>query len=207
MIFKNLPLLHASHEGHSSISNFFSEHLGVVGEFIEEVIVHGLIDPLPLSPFLVLTYLLREFIEHSSSDKTVRFLKKAGPLGPLIGAGSGMIPQCGFSSVASNLFCTKIISMGTLIAVFLSTSDEMLPLLVSNSEIGAKKIAFILLYKFAVALAIGFLVDTVLRLMRHERENIDIDELCENDNCHCERGIFYSALHHTVKITVFIYVK
>lgn len=206
MIFKSLSLIHSSHAGHSGISEFFSEHLGGVGAFIEEVIFHGLLDTLPLIPFLFLTYLLMEFIEHRSSDKTVGFLKKAGTLGPVIGAGSGMIPQCGFSSVASNLYCTKIITMGTLVAVFLSTSDEMLPLLISNSSIGAKKIIFILIYKFTVAIMVGFAIDIALRFIRREEEKIDIDELCENDNCHCERGIFYSALHHTVKITLFILI-
>lgn len=208
MIFKKLALgiLHASHAGHSGISEFLLEHLGSVGEFIEEVILHGLLDTLPLVPFLFLTYLLMEFIEHSSSEKTVRFLKKAGPFGPIIGAGTGIIPQCGFSSVSSNLYCTKIITMGTLLAVFLSTSDEMLPLLISSSGIGAGKIAFILVYKFAGAIAIGFITDAVLRLMKHEEREIDIDELCENDNCHCERGILYSALHHTVKISLFIFI-
>lgn len=208
MMLKKLSVtsLHSTHAGHSRISEFFSEHLGEAGKFIEEVIFHGILDTLPLIPFLFLTYLLMEFIEHSSSGKTVAFLKKAGPLGPAIGAGAGIVPQCGFSSVASNLYCTKIISVGTLLSVFLSTSDEMLPLLISNSEIGAKKIFFILLYKFICALIVGFTADGILRLMKREREDIDIDELCENDNCHCERGIFYSALHHTVKITAFIFI-
>lgn len=208
MIFKisNITLLHGSHAGHSGISEFFSKHLGDVGRFIEEVILHALLEVIPLVALLFLTYLLMEFIEHSSSDKTVKFLKKAGPFGPLIGAGSGMIPQCGFSSVASNLYCTKIISMGTLVAVFLATSDEMLPLLIGTSGIGVKKILLILVYKFVVAIAIGFTIDIVIRLMKREREEIDIDELCENDNCHCERGIFYSALHHTVKISIFILI-
>ena len=204
--FLSVASLHSSHAGHSKFSEFISEHLGGFGVFMEEVLFHAVLDTLPLIPFLFLTYLLMEFIEHRSSEKTVSFLKKSGTLGPLLGAGSGIIPQCGFSSVASNLYCTKIITMGTLVAVFLSTSDEMLPLLISNSEIGAKKILFILLYKFVGAVAIGFATDTVLRLMKHEKENIDIDELCENDNCHCERGICYSALHHTVKITLFILV-
>ena len=208
MIFNSLKttLLHASHSGHSGVSEFLSDKLGGIGRFIEEVVFHAIIDTLPLILFLFLTYLLMEFIEHSSSDKTVGFLKKAGPFGPVIGAGAGMIPQCGFSSVASNLYCTRIIKMGTLVAVFLSTSDEMLPLLISSSGIGAKKILFILLYKFAVAITVGFAIDVAMRLMKREREEIDIDELCENDNCHCERGIFYSALHHTVKITLFIFI-
>ena len=205
---KNLfiALLDSSHSGHSGISDFLSKHLGSFGHFIEEVFLHGILDTLPLIPFLFLTYLLMEFIEHSSSGKTVKFLKKAGPFGPAIGGSVGLIPQCGFSSVASNLYCTRIISMGTLVAVFLSTSDEMLPLLISNSEIGAKKIAFILLYKFSAAIIIGFTIDAILRLTKHDRGEIDIDELCENDNCHCERGILYSALHHTVKITLFIFI-
>ena len=208
MIFKGLSIapLHASHTGHSGFNEWLADTLGGFGSFIEEVIFHGLIDTLPLIPFLFLTYLLMEFIEHSSSEKAVGFLKKAGPFGPLLGSGAGLIPQCGFSSVASNLYCTRIITVGTLISVFLSTSDEMLPLLISNSEIGAKKIIFILLYKLSAALIVGFAVDGALRLMNKEKKEIDIDELCENDNCHCERGIFYSALHHTVKITIFIFI-
>lgn len=201
-----IAILHASHAGHSGISKFFSEHLGGVGKFIEEVIFHGILDTLPLVPFLFLTYLFMEFIEHSSSEKTVGFLKKAGPFGPALGASSGIIPQCGFSSVASNLYCTKIISMGTLVAVFLSTSDEMLPLLISNSGIGAKKIVFILLYKFAAALLVGFAIDIVLHIIKKDKKVIDIDELCENDNCHCEKGILHSAIHHTIKITLFIFI-
>ena len=208
MIFNKIAISasHASHAGHSGFSDFLAERLGNVGSFLEEVLFHGIIDTLPLIPFLFLTYLLMEFIEHSSSEKTVGFLKKAGPFGPLLGAGTGIIPQCGFSSVASNLYCTRIISMGTLVAVFLSTSDEMLPLLISNSEIGAKKIAFILIYKFTVALIVGFALDAILRLLNKDKKDIDIDELCENDNCHCERGILYSAIHHTVKITIFIFL-
>jgi hypothetical protein len=96
--------------------------------------------------------------------------------------------------------------MGTLIAVFLATSDEMLPLLIGSSGIGAKKILLILVYKFAVAVVIGFAVDIAIRLMKREREEIDIDELCENDNCHCERGIWYSALHHTLTISAFVLI-
>ena len=208
MIFNNfhINLLHASHSGHSGVSKFFSDHLGIVGRFIEEVLFHGFLDTVPLIPFLFLTYLFMEFIEHSSSEKTVGFLKKAGPFGPAIGASSGIIPQCGFSSVASNLYCTKIISMGTLVAVFLSTSDEMLPLLISNSGIGAKKIVFILLYKFTAALLVGFAIDIVLHIIKKDKKVIDIDELCENDNCHCEKGILHSAIHHTIKITLFIFI-
>ena len=202
--FFSTAVLSSSHDGHSGLSHFLVEKLGGFGEFLEEVILHALLDTLPLIPFLFLTYLLMEFIEHRATDKTTVFLKKSGKFGPLLGGAVGVIPQCGFSSVASNLYCTKIISLGTLIAVFLSTSDEMLPLLISNPEISSKKIIFILLYKVSIAILIGFAIDIIMHYCVRKKEEINIDELCDNDNCHCERGIFYSAFHHTVKISLFI---
>ena len=199
-----LGALHSSHDSHLNISDFLHRNLGSFGDFVEQVIFHAVIDILPIIPFLFLTYLLMEFIEHRAESSTVNFLKKSGKFGPIIGGTVGVIPQCGFSSVASNLYCTKIISMGTLIAVFLSTSDEMLPLLISNSDIGGKKIVFILIYKVAVAILIGLGIDLALRLLNKGKGEINIDEICENDNCHCEKGILHSAIHHTVKISVFI---
>ena len=203
-IFK-LSLLSHQHS-HGGAVDFFTTHFGKLGEFLEEVFFHAIIDTLPLIPFLFLTYLLMEFIEHKSEGKTVSFLKKAGPYGPLIGGAAGIIPQCGFSSVASNLFCAKIVSMGAVVAVFLSTSDEMLPLLISNSNIGMGKIAFILIYKLVVAICAGVLIDWILRLTKHGNGEINVDELCDNDNCHCEKGILHSAIHHTVKISLFIFL-
>ena len=205
-VFFSQTLIHSSHDGHSGIAEFLSKHLGVFGEFIENVILHAIGDVLPLIPFLFLTYLLMEFIEHKSGERTERFLKRSGKFGPLLGGAVGIIPQCGFSAVASNLYCTKIITAGTLISVFLSTSDEMLPILISNPEFSGKKIIFILLYKLAFAIMVGFIADLVLFLIYRKREKINIDELCDNDNCHCERGIFYSALHHTLKISLFIFI-
>ena len=174
-------------------------------EFLHEVFLHGLLDTLPIIPFLFLTYLLMEFIEHKASDKTTAFLKRSGPFGPLIGGTLGIVPQCGFSSVASNLYCGGIITPGTLIAIFLSCSDEMLPILISSS-IGARTVFGILIFKLVSAVIVGFAVDIVLRLVLKRERRIDIDELCESDNCHCERGILFSALHHTVSITVFILI-
>ena len=134
MLFNHIMLLHSSHEGHSGIYDFLSEHLGRFGEFLEQVLLHAFTDTLTLIPLLFLTYLLMEFIEHRADGKMESFLKKSGKLGPLFGAGVGLIPQCGFSSVSANLYCTKIISMGTLVAVFLSTSDEMIPILLGSSN-------------------------------------------------------------------------
>ena len=207
MYNKILTVALLSHRhSHGIASEFFTGNFEKIGAFLEEVIFHALIDTLPLIPFLFLTYLLMEFIEHKAEGKTVSFLKKSGPYGSLIGGVAGIIPQCGFSSVAANLFCAKIVSMGAVIAVFLSTSDEMLPLLISNSDIGLAKIAFILIYKLVVAIAVGFLIDLILRLTKRSNREINVDELCDNDNCHCEKGIFHSALHHTLKISLFILI-
>ena len=171
--------------------------------FSEEVLLESLIDTLKLLPFLFLTYLLMEFIEHRASDKVNSFMKRAGALGPLAGGAVGAVPQCGFSAAASNLYAARVISAGTLVAVFLSTSDEMLPILVSANLL-PKSIFLIVIYKVAVGVLVGFAIDLALRLSRREQEEIDIDLICEKDNCHCERGIFYSAIHHTLTIGAFV---
>ena len=174
-----------------------------IGMFFEDVIWHGLLDTLKLVPFLFLTYLLMEFIEHKASDKVFSFMRKAGALGPLTGSALGVIPQCGFSAAASNLFAGRVISVGTLIAVFLSTSDEMLPIMLSGG-MKPQNIGIILIYKFAMAAIFGFGADFILRLLRGGKEDINIDAICEEDECHCERGIIYSALHHTLTISAFV---
>ena len=175
---------------------------GLVG-FLDEVLWNGFLDTLKLIPFLFLTYLLMEFIEHKASGKTLGFIKKAGPLGPLPGSLVGAIPQCGFSAAAANLYTGRVITVGTLVAVFLSTSDEMLPILISGG-FPATDIFVILAYKIIVAMAVGFVTDGVLRLLGKKREEINIDELCDADDCHCERGILHSALHHTATTGLFI---
>ena len=171
--------------------------------FLEEVLLHGLIDTLKLIPFLFLTYLLMEFIEHRAGDRAEHFMKRAGRFAPLVGGALGAVPQCGFSAAASNFYAARVISLGTLIAVFLSTSDEMLPILISG-DFGVGRAALLVLYKLIVGVLVGFLVDLILRLMRRDEREINIDNICENDNCHCERGILHSAIHHTVTITLFV---
>ena len=176
----------------------------VFSEFLYEVVWHGFLELIKLLPFLFLTYLLMEFIEHRASDKAERFMKRAGPFGPAVGGLLGAVPQCGFSAAASNLFAGRVITVGTIVAVFLSTSDEMLPILIGGN-IGGIKALLIVLYKAAVGIAVGFVLDLVLRLLNKGKREINIDELCENDECHCERGIFYSALHHTLTISAFVF--
>lgn len=172
--------------------------------FVFEVLIDALFDLLVLVPFLFLTYLLMEFIEHNAKGKVEGFMKKAGDCGSVFGAVLGAIPQCGFSAAASSLFCGRVISMGTLVAVFLSTSDEMIPILLSGS-VPPLRVLFIVIYKIAVAALVGLLLDFVLRLMKKGKQEINIDAFCEVDGCGCERGVFHSALYHTLKITAFVF--
>ncbi len=198
-------LLHAEHGSHGGIADLLADSLGRAGEFIDEVLIHGIIDSLTLLPFLFLTYLLMEFIEHKASDKTARLMKKTGDLGPAVGGLLGAVPQCGFSAAAANLYTARVISLGALVSVFLSTSDEMLPMLIAgNVKISA--ILSIVIYKIAVGMLVGFAIDLAIKLMHKEKEEINIDEICEGDNCHCERGIFYSAVHHTLSVFLFVLI-
>ena len=177
----------------------------VINGLLHSVLLDGLIETLKILPFLFLTYLLMEFIEHKATEKSLSFLERSGAAGPAAGALIGAVPQCAFSAVAANLYTGRVITLGTMLAVFISTSDEMLPIMISGS-VSAKAIAIIVAYKVVAALLVGFGVDITLRLMNKSKAQINIDEICENDNCHCERGIFYSALHHTLTVGVFILI-
>ena len=161
------------------------------GGFFDEVILHGVIETAKIIPFLFVAYLIMELIEHKASDRVRQFLTKSGRLGPLVGGGLGALPQCAFSAVASNLYAGRIISMGTLVAVFLSTSDEMLPLLIGSGA-SLSRIAMILGYKLAVGITVGFLIDLYIGLVKGRRQTISVDKL--------------STLIHTVQISVFILI-
>ena len=178
-------------------------HSEGAAHWAEEIFLHGLIETLKIIPFLFLTYLLMEFIEHRAGDKAEKFMQRAGVFAPAVGGLLGAVPQCGFSTAAANLYAGRIVSVGTVVAVFLSTSDEMLPILISGS-IPFGRVALIVLYKTAVGIFVGLLVDLVMRLLNRKQEKINIDAICDEDNCHCERGIWYSAFHHTATISLFI---
>lgn len=193
-------LLHADHTSHAGLF----DRLGGFGRFLDEVVWHGFIDTLKLVLMLFLTYLLMEFIEHKASDKARGIMTKAGDFGPAIGGVFGAVPQCGFSAAAANLYTGRVITLGTLVAVFLSTSDEMLPLMVAGN-IKISKILLIIVYKTIVGIAMGFAIDLTFRFLKVKRREINIDEICENDECHCERGILFSALHHTLSVSLFIF--
>ena len=200
------PLISAlhTHTAHSTLAELLSDKLGRFGEFIDEVIIHGFIDTLKLVIFLFLTYLLMEIIEHKASDKAEGIMKRAGLLGPAIGGAFGAVPQCGFSAAAANLYTGRVITLGTLIAVFLSTSDERLPILLAG-DIKISTVLLIIVYKTAVGILVGFGIDAFIKIRKIPTDPINIDEICDNDNCHCERGVVYSALHHTVSVTLFVF--
>ncbi|MCR4690602.1 MAG: arsenic efflux protein [Lachnospiraceae bacterium] len=134
-------------------------------EFWKDIVIDTGVDALKIFPFLLITYIFMEYLEHHTGEKMVRGLKNAGLFGPLIGALCGLAPQCGFSAAASNLYAARVISKGALIAVFLSTSDEMLPLMLS-SGVPAGAIGKILLLKVLIALGAGILIDLFVEICR-----------------------------------------
>lgn len=169
-----------------------------------EILEETLIDGVKLIPFLFIAYLIMEFIEHKTKEKTKNTIKKAGKFGPLIGSILGAFPQCGFSVAATNLYSARVITLGTLISIYLSTSDEMIPIFLSES-VPIMTILKILGIKILIGMIFGFLIDFVLRLKNKEnQENNKIVDICEKDHCHCEHGIFKSALKHTVNIFLYI---
>ena len=168
-----------------------------------DCILDGLIDTLKLLPYLFVTFLLLEWLEHKLSKKNQKILQKNKKYGPLIGSILGALPQCGFSTMAASLFSSKIITMGTLISVFLATSDEMLPIMISE-KIQILEILKIIGFKIIVALIVGILIDLLFQT-KQPRE--DIHHLCEKDHCDCDHdGIFLSSIKHTIKIVLFILI-
>lgn len=171
-----------------------------------EVLEDSIIDSIKLIPFLFITYIIMEMIEHRAGEGTEQMIKKSGKFGPVIGAILGVIPQCGFSTVAANFYAARIITRGTLIAIFLSTSDEMLPILISEgAEIGL--ILRILLIKVIIGMIIGIVIDILDSKFKHSNESSTIHTICENENCHCEEdGVVKSSIKHTIQIFVYIFI-
>ncbi len=169
-----------------------------------DIILDTLLDSVKMLPFLFGAYLLIEFLEHKASDKLQNALSKSGNHGIVVGAILGTVPQCGFSVAAANLYSGKVITLGTLIAVFISTSDEAIPVLLSSPG-NAGVLLKLIIAKIVIALIAGFLVDFVLKA-RHVQENEpelqDHNVLCHH--CGCEHGIIRSAIKHTVSIFLFI---
>ena len=170
-----------------------------------EIIEHTLLDSIKLIPFLFLTYLLMEYIEHKTSNKVKQTIQKSGKLGPLFGGLVGIVPQCGFSVSATNLYAARVISLGTLIAVYLTTSDEMLPILISEN-IAITTILTILGIKLVIGVLAGFVIDFILRKLNKNKLEEKIVDICEHEHCHCEEGIIKSSIKHTLNIFIYIVI-
>ena len=150
-----------------------------------DILVDATKDTLLIIPFLLVTYLIMEWIEHKTSDTSKQAIRKAGAAGPLVGALIGVVPQCGFSAAAATFYAGRVITLGTLFAVFLSTSDEMLPIFIAE-QVPIDTILSILGVKIAVGMVFGFLVDLGIRLVRKTQPSLAIGELCEIAGCHCD---------------------
>lgn len=122
-------------------------------------------DTLSLVPFLLVTYLALETLEHVAGERVNGVIKRAGAAGPVVGSLLGMVPQCGFSAMAATLYAGRVVTLGTLVAVFLSTSDEMLPLLLAE-QVPVQTMAMLLASKALIALVTGFIVDAAIRGLR-----------------------------------------
>ena len=179
-------------------------------ETIWDILLDTLKDTAEIIPILFLAYLLMEFLERHMSERTTELVRKSGRFGPIIGSVVGAFPQCGFSAAASSLYAGRVITVGTLIAVYLSTSDEMLPILLSE-HVPAATILRILGLKVLVGLLAGLAVDFGARLTRKRRnqklqDDMDIHHFCEHEHAHEEGdGILVSALKHSLVILAWIF--
>jgi hypothetical protein len=165
------------------------------------VIIDTIIDSIKLFPFLFVAFIIIEFTEHKLKNKNKIALLKSGRVGPIIGSLLGIIPQCGFSVLATNLYITRIISLGTLIAIYLSTSDEMLPILIAHHA-SLFIIIKILLIKLFVGIIFGILIDLIFS----KKENNINYHICDEEDCDCKHSLVKSSFIHTLKTFVFIFL-
>ena len=170
---------------------------------ILEILQDTIVDAIKLIPFLFITYLIMEYIEHKTSKQVKTTIKKSGKFGPILGAIVGIFPQCGFSVSATNLYAARVITLGTLISVYLTTSDEMLPILISEA-IPISTIFIILVIKLIIGILSGLIIDFTVNKVKKENQEEKIKELCDYEHCHCENGIILSAIKHTTNIFAYI---
>lgn len=157
-------------------------------DLLVDVLADSVIDTLKLIPFLLVTYLAMEALEHFASNKVKDAVEHAGAAGPVVGALLGALPQCGFSAMAATLFSGRVVTAGTLVAVILSTSDEMIPVFVAHQQSAGRMLSIIAI-KVVLGIAAGFLLDLVLRLLHRAGDgHTHIHELCEREHCHCEEA-------------------
>lgn len=170
---------------------------------MKEVILDTIIDSLKLIPFLLVAFIIIELLEHKLNNKTKSIITKSKKVGPIIGSLLGVIPQCGFSVMATNLYITRIITLGTLISIYLSTSDEMLIIMISE-KVEISLILKILLIKIFFGIIYGLIIDKIINKKKKDKETNY--ELCDEEHCDCNHSILLSAIKHTLHITLFIFI-
>ena len=170
---------------------------------MKEIILDTILDSLKLIPFLFVAFLIIELIEHKLTDKNKNILIKSKKIGPILGSLLGAVPQCGFSVMATNLYVTRIITLGTLISIYLSTSDEILIVMLSEN-IDISIIIKIILIKIIFGIIYGLIIDKIaINKKTKEEENY---EICNDEHCDCKHGIVLSSIKHTIHITLFIFI-
>lgn len=171
-------------------------------ELFLDIIIDTLLDCAKMLPFLFFAFLLLEALEHHASEKINNALASSGKAGPVIGSLLGCIPQCGFSVFSANLFSNGVITLGTLIAVFLSTSDEAILIMLSHPE-RKLEILKLIISKIVIAIIFGYIIDFIAK--RHPGPKKHIEDHCHDCGCNDEHGgILKPAIHHTLKIAVFL---
>lgn len=168
-----------------------------------DCLLDGLLDTLKILPYLFVTFLVLELIEHKLNKKAQKTLAKYQKIGPVIGGITGGFPQCGFSAMAANLYTGRVITIGTLVAIFLSTSDEMLPIMIGE-QASFGLVAGIVGFKIIIGIIVGLIVDLIFKNQNHKNE---IKEICHDEHCNCDKdGAFIASLKHTFKTTLFVLI-
>ena len=171
-----------------------------------DTLFHSFLETLKILPFLFVAFLIIEFLEHKAQDKIKHLFTRAGTAGPLIGTLLGCIPQCGFSVLSANLYSSHVIALGTLIAVFLSTSDEAI-ILLATSQNGSAEILKLVITKIIIALVFGYTIYFIKKKThKGHHHHHHAHDLCEHDHCGCEEngGVLRPALIHTSKVFGFL---
>lgn len=173
-------------------------------KMLVDAVMDTTFDCLKMLPFLFVAFILIEALEHYSSDFTAKALAKVGKAGPVVGAVAGCVPQCGFSVMAANLYAGGIISVGTLLSVFIATSDEAVLIIMSNPE-RIREVGVLLAAKVIIAVTAGYIIDI---FFRNQIATVkESGNLCKDCGCDEEdAGIWKPAWHHTIRIFIYLFI-
>lgn len=170
-----------------------------------DALLDAVVDSLKIAPFLLVTLFLMEYIEHRAAERFERAMQRAGRFGPLLGGALGLVPQCGFSAACAQLFNGGLVTAGTLAAVFLSTSDEAVPLLIANPS-GISTLWKLLLIKFLMAIVAGLLLDTLwpIRKQQSAWAAVETPHHCDSDGRFM--SILWAAIKRMLSILLFLFI-